>query len=108
MHGSKPILMREMRHTVPCSIHRTWRELFCIFFSGAPQYAVVTLWKMTTSDSQLLTVTVLEKHRAMSTASLCVSLGLLVGVTRQPKPRIRFPAAEGYFCPQGEAVAWIS
>lgn len=85
---------QEVRHTMLCSIQRSWRELFCIFFSNAPQYGVATLQKMTTSGSQLLTFTVLGKQRAVSTASLWVSLGLLIGVTRQCKPYIRFPVAE--------------
>lgn len=80
-------LMAERRHTVPCSIHRTWRELLCIFFPDAPRYAVVSLYKTTALGSQLLAVTVLEEYRAISAASLWVSLGLFVRITRQPKPR---------------------
>lgn len=79
MHGSRPVLIGEMRHTVPCSIPKTWRELFCIFFCGAPQNAVASLQKMTTSGFQLLMVTVLGKHRTTSAAFLWVALGYSLG-----------------------------
>lgn len=37
MCGSGLVLTAEGRHTAPCSIHRTWRELLGISFPGAPQ-----------------------------------------------------------------------
>lgn len=51
INGSKPFFMGGMRYPVHCSIHRTWRELICILFSGASQHIVGTVSKMKPSGS---------------------------------------------------------
>lgn len=106
MRGSGPVLTGEMRRAVPCSIHRTWRELLCIFLSGAPQYAVAIFLKMTALSSSLLLFW--EKPAQSPVAHLSISLGKQGSPNFPLDSPLQKDGGPWHFCPQGEAVAWIS